>query len=411
MEWILGILIGLILGAVIALLWSRINRATIDERLRAAQQNITEQKQLLDQAQLKLKDAFASVSQEALAQSTTQFLELAKAKFDTMTTEASGDLEQRKTAIEGMLKPLTEVMGQYQLRLGEIEKSRTEGYGALQAHLGKLTEVQRTLYLQTNQLVSALRRPSTRGQWGEITLKRLVEISGMTNRVDFTEQMNIATEEGRLRPDMVVHLPGKREVVVDCKASLDAFLDAAATSDDDARKGHLQRHSQAVRLRGRELCSKAYWNQFNQSPEFVVMFLPGEAFFSTAIEMDVNLYEDCLKSKVIVATPTTLLALLRSIEYGWKQSDMAENAEEIRTLGKELYDRVVVFASHFAKVGANLDQSVNAFNQAVGSLESRVLVSARKMGELGARSEKLVPVIEPVDKKARELESTLRTID
>jgi DNA recombination protein RmuC len=408
MEWILGILVGLILGAVIALLWAHAKRATLEERLRSTQQNLIEQKNLLDDAQSRMKETFASVSQDVLQQSTQQFLELAKAKFESLTTEASGDLEQRKTAIEGMLKPLQEVMLQYQTRLAEIEQSRNESYGALKEHLGKLTEAQRTLFTQTNQLVTALRRPSTRGQWGEITLKRLVELAGMTNRVDFLEQMNIATEEGRLRPDMVVHLPGKRQVVVDCKASLDAFLDAAACSDEDKKKDHLLRHSQHVRLRGRELCSKAYWNQFDASPEFVVMFLPGESFFSAAIEMDPNLYEDCLKSRVIVATPTTLLALLRSIEYGWKQSDMAENAEEIRKLGSEIYARMLTFADHLQRVGSNLDNAVSAYNNAVSSMETRVLVSVRKMGELGARSDKPVPALEQIDKKARELQAITR---
>jgi len=403
MEWILGIFIGLILGAAIASLYTRAKRATLEERLRGTQANLFEQKQLLDDAQNRMKETFASVSQDVLQQNTQQFLELAKAKFESLTTEASGDLEQKKTAIEGMLKPLQEVMSQYQLRLGEIEQSRNESYAALKQHLGQLTEAQRTLFTQTNQLVTALRRPSTRGQWGEITLKRLVELSGMTNRVDFIEQMSIATEDGRLRPDMVVHLPGNRQVVVDCKAALDAFLDAAACADEEKKKGHLTRHSQQVRLRGRELCSKAYWNQFDCSPEFVVMFLPGESFFSSAIEMDPNLYEDCLKSRVIVATPTTLLALLRSIEYGWKQSDMAENAEEIRKLGTELYDRMLVFAGHLQKVGSNLDTAVKAYNDSVSSMETRVLVSVRKMGELGARSDKPVPSLEQIDKKSREL--------
>src|SRR5439155_4109964 len=247
--------------------------------------------------------------------------------------------DQRKAQIEGLLKPMQELLGAYQNRLGEIEKSRVESYSMLREQLGSLAEIQRTLNTQTNALVTALRRPSTRGQWGEITLRRLVELAGMTNRCDFCEQTSVDTEDaGRQRPDMVINLPGERTVVIDCKAVLDGFIDAAAASDEDQRKLHLARHSQQVRSRARELSAKSYWSQFKNSPEFVVMFLPGEAFLYAAVENDGTLIEDCLKNRVIVATPTTLMAFVKAIEFGWRQEAVTHNGEEIRKHGKDPYD-------------------------------------------------------------------------
>ena len=382
-------------------------QATLAAQLEGARQNLAEQRQLLDDAQAQLKQAFASVSAEALAKNNEAFLQLAKERFTTLATEATGSLEQRKAQIEGLLKPMQEMLNQYQSRLSEIEKSRVESYSMLREQLGTLAETQRTLNVQTSQLVSALRRPQTRGQWGEITLRRLVELAGMSNRCDFTEQGSVESEDGKQRPDMVVNLPGDRQIVIDCKAALDAFLDAAAAPDEDARRICLQRHCQQVRARARELSAKSYWSQFRQSPEYVVMFLPGEAFLYAAVEQDGSLIEDCLKNRVIVATPTTLIALLKAIEFGWRQEEITTNAEEIRKHGKDLYDRIVTLATHFSKLGACLDTAVGAYNSALGSLETRVLVTARKISELGARSDKELPEIEPVDKQPRELSAAL----
>ncbi len=382
--------------------------AASEAQLHAAQQNIAEQRKLLDEAHGKLRDAFANVSAESLAKNNEAFLILARERFATISQEATGSLDQRKAEIEGLLKPMQELLGQYQSRLVDIEKNRVESYSMLREQLGTLMEVQRTANTQTNALVSALRRPTTRGQWGEVTLRRLVELAGMTARCDFFEQTSqaIDTDDGvaaKQRPDMVVRLPGGREIVIDCKACLDGFLDAVAATTDDTRRESLTRHSQQVRSRARELSMKAYWAQFKRSPEFVVMFLPGEAFFSAAIESDPGLYEDMFKSRVIIATPTTLLALLRSVEYGWRQEDMTENAEKIRKLGVDLYDRVRTLAEHMAKVGASLNTTVGHYNNAVGSLETRVLVSARKMGELGARTDKEMTDVEPLESRPREL--------
>jgi DNA recombination protein RmuC len=377
--------------------------AALSAQLESTKQNLLEQRKLLDDAQTQLRQAFASVSAEALAKNNEAFLELARQRFATLSAEAAGTLEQRKAQIEGLLKPLQELLGQYQLRLGDVEKSRVESYSALREQLGGLAESQRTLNLQTTQLVSALRRPQTRGQWGEVTLRRLVELAGMSDRCDFTEQTSVDTEEGRQRPDMVVSLPGGRTIVIDCKAALDAFLDAAAAPDEDVRRSHLQRHCQQVKQRARELAVKSYWSQFERSPEFVVMFLPGEAFLYAALEQDGGIIEETLKNNIIIATPTTLMALLKAIEFGWRQELVTQNAEEIRKHGKELYDRIAAVAGHFAKLGSHLDSTVSAYNTALGSMEARVLVTARKIAELGSRSDKELPLLEPVDVRAREV--------
>jgi DNA recombination protein RmuC len=278
----------------------------------------------------------------------------------------------------------------------------------LREQLGILAETQRTLNTQTHQLVSALRRPQTRGQWGEVTLRRLVELAGMASRCDFCEQTSVDTEDGRQRPDMVVSLPGDRTIIIDCKASLDAFLDAAAAPDEDMRRVHLQRHCQQVKLRARELAAKSYWSQFKTSPEFVVMFLPGEAFLYAAVEQDGAIIEDTLKSRVIIATPTTLMALLRAIEFGWRQEAVARNAEEIQKHGKDLYDRIAILAQHFTKLGGSLDAAVQSYNSAIGSLETRVMVTARKVAELGARSDRELPEPQLIDTRPRELSTALQ---
>ncbi|HEY1629062.1 MAG TPA: DNA recombination protein RmuC [Tepidisphaeraceae bacterium] len=416
MEWIVGI-VGFFVGGIVAYLIAerrcRERIAALQTAVALAEQRaselsnrLAEQRQLLNETETKFREAFASLSADALAKNNEAFLNLAKEKFATLSTEATGSLEQRKAQIEGLLKPMQEILASYQTRLSEIEKSRVESYSMLREQLGTLAETQRTLNLQTNQLVSALRRPQTRGQWGEITLRRLVELAGMHARCDFVEQISVDSEDGRQRPDMIVNLPGERQIVIDCKAALDAFLDAAAAPDEDHRKVCLLRHCKQVRMRAAELSAKAYWNQFKQSPEFVVMFLPGEAFLYAAVELDGSLIEDCLKNRVIVATPTTLIALLKAIEFGWRQEQVTQNAEEIRKHGKDLYDRIVVLASHFEKLGASIDSAVSNYNNVLGSLETRVMVTARKFSELGAKSDKELPQVEPIDRQTRELSST-----
>jgi len=379
------------------------NLAAARTQFAAAERNLLEQRQLISHAQEQLRLAFSSASAEALARNNEAFLQLAKERFATISAEAVGSLDQRKEQIDAMLKPLRELMDQYQLRVGEIEKSRVESYSMLREQLGTLAETQRTLNTQTSQLVTALSRPTVRGQWGEISLRRLVELAGLSNRCDFVEQGMVDGEQGRLKPDMVVRLPGQRDVVIDCKTSLDAFLDAAAATDEDTRRSHLQRHAQQVRSRARELSGKSYWSQFSRSPEYVIMFLPGEAFLYAAVEQDASLVEDCIRNHVLLATPTTLIALLKTIEFGWRQEAISENAEQIRSLGVELYERIGAVLGHVAKLGSSLNSAVANYNQTIGSLESRVLPTTRKMAELGAHTGKELPQPELIERQPREI--------
>ena len=379
------------------------NLAAARTQFAAAERNLLEQRQLISHAQEQLRLAFSSASAEALARNNEAFLQLAKERFATISAEAVGSLDQRKEQIDAMLKPLRELMDQYQLRVGEIEKSRVESYSMLREQLGTLAETQRTLNTQTSQLVTALSRPTVRGQWGEISLHRLVELAGLSNKCDFVEQGMVDGEQGRLKPDMVVRLPGQRDVVIDCKTALDAFLDAAAATDEDTRRSHLQRHAQQVRSRARELSGKSYWSQFSRSPEYVIMFLPGEAFLYAAVEQDASLVEDCIRNHVLLATPTTLIALLKTIEFGWRQEAISENAEQIRSLGVELYERIGAVLGHVAKLGSNLSSAVAGYNQTIGSLESRVLPTTRKMAELGAHTGKELPQPELIERQPREV--------
>jgi DNA recombination protein RmuC len=379
------------------------NLASARTQFAAAQQNLLDQRNLLDGAQQQLRLAFASASAEALARNNEAFLQLARERFATISAEAVGSLDQRKEQIDALLKPMRELMDQYQIRVGEIEKSRVESYSMLREQLGALAESQRTLNSQTSQLVTALSRPTVRGQWGEISLRRLVELAGLSNRCDFVEQESVESDQGRLKPDMVVNLPGQRDIVIDCKTCFDAFLDAAATTDDDARRGHLQRHAQQVRSRARELSGKSYWSQFSRSPEYVIMFLPGEAFLYAAVENDSSLVEDCIRNHVLIATPTTLIALLKTIEFGWKQEAITENAEQIKLLGTELYERIGSVLGHIAKLGSSLGSAVANYNQTLGSLESRVIPTTRKMAELGVHTGKDLPHPEPIERLPRDI--------
>jgi DNA recombination protein RmuC len=379
---------------------------TARTQLAAADKNLLEQRELISHAQEQLRLAFSAASAEALAKNNEAFLQLARERFATLSTEATASLDQRKQQIDAMLKPLRELMDQYQIRVGEIEKSRVESYSMLREQLGTLAESQRTLSAQTSQLVTALSRPTVRGQWGEISLRRLVELAGLSNRCDFVEQSSVNTEAGRLKPDLVVNLPGQRDIVIDCKTCFDAFLDAAAATDDETRRAHLQRHAQQVRSRARELSGKSYWSQFAHSPEYVIMFLPGEAFLYAAVENDPSLVEDCIRNHVLIATPTTLIALLKTIEFGWRQESITENAEQIKALGIELYERICAVFGHVAKLGSSLSASVAAYNQAIGSIESRVRPTTRKMAELGAHTGKELPQLPPIENVPREIQAT-----
>lgn len=353
-----------------------------------ANQRLDEQKLAIDQMLLQMRDQFASLSQQTLTKNAEQFLQLATEKFQQLSTAAAGTLDERKAQIEGLLKPLNESLQHYQQRLAQIETSRQEGYGKLLEQLSTVNEIGRKLDLQTTQLVTALRRPTTRGRWGELTLRRLVELAGLSEHCDFTEQVSTDTDESRQRPDLVIHTPGGGTVIVDAKATLDAFLDASGCDDDVQRVAHLTRHAHSVRNRARDLSLKSYWQQFQAAPEFVVMFLPAEAFLYAAVERDPKIIEDAMGNRVIIATPTTLIALLRTFAFGWRQEQLAENAEKIKQAGIELYDRVNKVAEHLQSLGKSLGNAVKHYNSTIASFDGRLLVSARRMGELGARNDK-----------------------
>ncbi len=282
-----------------------------------------------------------------------------------------------------------------------MEKERKEAYGSLSKHLETLAQTQQLLHGETSKLVTALRRPEVRGQWGELTLKRLAELAGMVEHCDFYQQQSVDTEEGRQRPDMVVRMPDGREIVVDVKTPLDAYLNAVEATDDAARTRYLEHHARKLRERVRELAGKAYWNQFERAPDFVVLFIPGDQFLAAALDIDRSLLEDALKQQVILATPTSFVALLRAVAYGWRQEQLAANADRIRELGEDLYQRLATFTEHLARVGTSLEASVGAYNKAVGSLDSKVLPGARKFVEMGVTPKKALEPAAPIETAPR----------
>ncbi|MGA6827805.1 DNA recombination protein RmuC [Nitrospira sp. NS4] len=372
-------------------------RAAADTRVEEAQKNVAEQKHLLDQARQQLLDSFQALSSEALKQNNQAFLNLARVSFETLQAKAEGDLSQRQQAIDSLVKPLHDSLQRYDEQMRLLEQSRQSAYGGLDQHLKSLAESHQRLQQETGNLVKALRAPTVRGQWGEITLKRVAELAGMVDHCDFVEQETVTGDEGRFRPDMVVQLPGGRQIIVDAKTVLAAYLDAHEAQDDVVRAEALRRHAEQVRSRLDELSLKAYWNQFDRAPEFVVLFLPGEQFLGAALDQDPRLMEEGFARGVVLATPATLIALLRAVAYGWRQEQLTAHAEEAGRLGKDLYERMAVLAEHLNDVGHALGKSVSAYNRAVGSLETRILPAARRFKELGISSEKDIPVLEPAE--------------
>lgn len=377
-------------------------QTTLDLERRAAEEK---QRALVESREQQI-NAFTSLATEALSRNNESFLNLAQENLKQFQIKAQGDLEQKEKSFEALVKPVKDALEKTEAQLRVIEHERKEAYGSLTKHLEMMAQTQQQLQGETRNLVQALRRPEVRGQWGEMTLKRLAELAGMVQHCDFFEQETLRAEDGTaMRPDMIVRMPDGREIIVDAKTPLDAYLSAIEAPDDETRKNEYVRHARKVRERVKELASKAYWSQFKNSPDFVVLFIPGEQFLSAALDQDRDLLEDALRQKIILATPTSFVALLRAVAYGWRQEALAANAEEIRGLGEDIYNRLVTFADAFSKVGKGLDSSVAAFNKAVGSFDARVLPAARKFTELGITPKEELGRIEQIEKAARTVES------
>lgn len=371
----------------------------------AAERKLNEEKsELLGKMEEKLRETFQALSAKALNDNNQSFLQLANATFAKLHSKAEGDLELRQQAVESLVAPIGESLKKVDEQIREMESVRDRAYGDLTAQVRSLITTQEKLQSETGNLVRALRTPTVRGRWGEIQLRRVVEIAGMLPYCDFMEQETITTSAGRLRPDLIVKLPGGKNVVVDAKTPLLAYLDAVESTEDEVRRLKLLEHASQVRTHMAQLSSKAYQDQFDHTPEFVVMFLPGETFFSAALEQEPGLIERGVAQKVIPASPTTLIALLKAVAYGWNQEKLARNAKEISLLGKELHERLRTFAGYVKSVGKGLDNAAEAYNKAVRSLESRVMVSARRFVELGAPATEEIPELEPIETRNLTLE-------
>lgn len=375
--------------------------SSLTTRLEEERKSSQEKIDLLTNAEEKLADAFKALSADALRNNNQSFLALAKENLQKFQENAKGDLEQRQQAIDQIIKPLKESLEKVDGKIGELEKTRAGAYSELREQVKTLATSQSQLQAETGNLVKALRVPHVRGRWGEIQLRRVVELAGMLQYCDFVEQETVATEDSRIRPDLIVRLPGNRTIVVDSKVPFDAFYESISTTDDEVRAARLNDHARLVRTHITALSRKSYWETVQPTPEFVLLFLPGETFYSAALENDPKLIEDGVSQGVIIATPTTLIALLKAVSYGWRQEQMANNAQEVSTLAKTLYDRLRVFTNHFSDIGKGLDRAIESYNRGVGSLEGRVLRTARKFKEQGAIAGDDIDAPEPIDKSTR----------
>src|SRR5256714_6464324 len=373
--------------------------ADLEGERRAAQERSESFKRVTEE----LAEKFKALSRDALKDNNQEFLNLARATLEKFQVSAKGELDQRQQAIDQLVKPLKDSLEKVDGKIGELEKARAGAYAELREQVKSLATQQLELRNETGNLVKALRTPHIRGRWGEIQLRRVVELAGMLQYCDFTEQETVATEDGRIRPDVIVRLPGNRTIVVDAKVPFEAFYESISTNDDAVRINCLKEHARLVRMHIGALSRKSYWESVQPTPEFVLLFLPGENFYSAALEQDPKLIEDGINQRVIIATPTTLIALLKAISYGWQQEQRAANADEVGKLGKELYDRLRTFVNYFADIGRNLDRALESYNKGVGSLEARVLVTARKFKERGAITGDEFEPMEPVDKSTRTL--------
>ena len=364
-----------------------------------SEENLAQQRQAFEQTKAEMKSVFEALALDALTKSSDQFLKQAGERFDGLRQQASTELETRKVAIEGLVAPLAEALKSLQAQVTQVSQTESalgQAHGDLAARILELRQ-------ETGTLATALRQPRIRGSWGELTLRRAVELAGMSSHCDFAEQQSFVGETGRLRPDLTVHLPGGRDIAVDAKVPLDAFLRAAEATSERERQKEMEEHVKLVRSHLRQLASKSYWSQFPSAPEFVVLFMPGESFFSAALESDRQLLEDALggEEKVLPASPITLIALLMAVEHGWRQHQMEQNAARISSLGKELYERLQKFLDHLGGIREGLDRAAVAYNRAVGSLDHMLLPSARRLRDLGVSSDTELPALEPTEVELR----------
>lgn len=396
----IGLLLGLLIMWIVA---RRREQHLLDElddaaaSLKSQEAVQAEREAAFELANAKLTQAFTEISNRSLEANSNTFLKLAEQNLGTQQEKANRELSEREKAVEALVKPIRDALDASRKQISELEKARSEAYGSISSHLASMQLSQKSLAQETQNLVKALRRPEVRGQWGEITLRRLVELAGMVEHCDFVEQVHVATDEKIVRPDMIVNMPDHRQLVVDVKTPLDAYLSAVEAGDDAQRKLGLERHGKNVRNHIRLLASKAYWKQFDESPEFVILFIPGDQFLSAALAEEPDLIEFALSQQIILATPTSFVALLKAVAYGWRQLALADNAKEIRILAEDLYGRLATFVTHMNRVGRQLASSVENYNKAVGSLERSVLPGARKFTELGVHANKEIEKLDSLE--------------
>lgn len=411
LAWLWPALGGLLLGVLVTSLWALRRIGALRTRLAVSEAALSTDEAIarareesVRQTEEKLAATFGNLATESLKDNSESFLRLAREHLGQHQEVARSDLQARQKAIETMVGSVRETLQKTEKQIVDIEKERHETYGSIREQLAAMSEGQVALQSETRNLVNALRRPEIRGQWGELTLRRLAELAGMVEYCDFYEQEHTDTDEGLQRPDMIVRMPNGRELIVDVKTPLDAYLTAMEAGDDDARETAMQRHADNVRSRVRELSRKSYWSQFEHSPEFVILFIPGDQFLAAAMRRHPGLLEEALHQKVILATPTSLVALLKAVAYGWRQVALEENAKQIQRLGEELHKRVGAFTSHLSKLGRQLGGSVDAYNAAVGSLERSVLPGARKFTELGITGRKAIDELSPLETNPRKID-------
>ena len=392
-----ALLLGLLLGALIAWLLASRRHARLEAVVNNQEALQRERDIAFEAARSQLTTAFTDLANQSLKSNSENFLRLAEQNLGAQQDKAKRDLGDREKAIEDLVKPIRDALQASQKQISDLEKSRSEAYGGIKSQLEAMQLSQQSLTQETHNLVKALRRPEVRGRWGEITLRRLVELAGMVEHCDFQEQVHNVGEDQTIRPDMVVRMPNQRDLVVDVKTPLDAYLEAVEAKDDAQRQAGLERHARNVREHIRKLSSKAYWAQFENSPEFVILFIPGDQFLSAALNEDPDLIESALAQQIILATPTSFVALLKAVAYGWRQLALADNAQEIRQLAEDLYGRLATFVTHMNKVGRQLASSVESYNRAVGSLERKVLPGARKFVELGIHTKKKIEKVDTLD--------------